>query len=459
MAGIPGDLDAYCVTTTPWGLRQWAGVTNKVRLASRPAYEQESNDHPDFKEWVWIGEAACGNVRVAPEYKDPLFEHLQARYAIFPSSQDRAFVLGRPVILTEALYDALEAVGVPTVRVSLYGCKSLISINYAAIQDACELWPDDRNVWDIGQIVPGDAIVLFRVLPNGGWSFRSYPCLHPLGQGEFGGVETSQSREAQFINGERFQILRIKLYNLIVHWLKAASITQQRSSPQTLAGARQQREVVATKLALLETLPVERFCGYRIEVTVSAPTFLGAWHYVDSPGWRMLWDFENTETFHWLLAKVNISPAEYLENVHSMLAISQGILQGNNNHVPTGLQKQVLKDLWNALGWVPWYPRSLTQHNDPNAWWHGEAAEEPGPDEEPLDPVAHLGTHQDFRDIWEHIRPQLECSNCNNNSTLNSVGGSTTFRLRHRECGANYNFDQARDLIREQVRSGIVTLP
>ncbi|KAE8236349.1 hypothetical protein A4X13_0g9178 [Tilletia indica] len=259
----PQDMDAYCISTTPSGLKEWGGEVTLVQLSSRPSFEQEKHDDPEYKDWIWVGRASIGMIRTHPDHKDPIMAGLKNRkVSCLPSPQARALIRGNQNLTLGLLCDILDDQGVGQVRISAYGFKaSLWGYNFDAMNKAIDKIGFGTNRFDFGLTVKTPEIALFRPLPVGDQPFRGYPILLPVNEGEYGGVESGKQWGAdrfEMVEGqedwemEEAEVIRLKIYSPLVHWLKATGVKHQRTEAQTVGGLRAQAASIRMRLELLE---------------------------------------------------------------------------------------------------------------------------------------------------------------------------------------------------------------
>ncbi|KAK0518525.1 hypothetical protein OC835_007818, partial [Tilletia horrida] len=206
----------------------------------------EPNDDPVFKDWVWIGRAGQGELRVAPEFKEPLYRVLteEKHFVILPAPHARAFIRGEQHVAVADLVDALVGVGCQEVRVTAYGFKTT-NLNWCAMRIDRHLSPGSALArFDLGLNIDSPTIDLWRQIPGAHGNWRVYPMLHPLTEQSWGSIQHGAYLGWVVYEGAGRRVwgrvLKVKIYPRLVHALKATTKVQRRTEPQTMQTARKQ---------------------------------------------------------------------------------------------------------------------------------------------------------------------------------------------------------------------------
>jgi hypothetical protein len=251
-------------------------------------------------------------------------------------------------------------------RLKAYGQKTPLLERFLSKEPAevGHHWAE-HNEWDIGQSFSSSHIWLFASATGRRHGIVHYPMLVP-GSGNFGTVNLKATHQSRHFS--------IKVYPRIVHVIKSFNSRLQGSVPKTLQGVRNQ---VAACLRMIHSLTGKEekaLGGFRIEVTVKAPSLAQAHALVKATDfllpsyWLGIGDGPHTAN---LLSANLVSREGLLANANWVYqqAVQADVFRGRGGDTPTKPQIQALTDILNALGWNSGL-RSPTKSLDPDAWWH-----------------------------------------------------------------------------------------
>lgn len=201
---------------------------------------------------------------------------------------------------------------------------------------------------------------------------QHYPMLVP-GSRDYGTVNLQPS-----YRGRHFTV---KVYPRLVHVIKSFNSHLQGGIPRTLRGVRNQVEAAVRMIHSLTGRDGMGLGGFRIEVTVRAPSLQEATQAVRRTGFLdpqyWLGHGEGPHARHLLSAKV-VKREAFLEiaNWVHQQALSGKVFHGQAGDKPSKQQVQALTDILNALGWNGGL-RSPTKSLAAYAWWNMSAAAAP----------------------------------------------------------------------------------
>jgi hypothetical protein len=184
-----------------------------------------------------------------------------------------------------------------------------------------------------------------------------YPMLLKLGCG-FGSV-------ISFEDAVQDEITKIKVYGRLVHTLKSTSAKHLVHGPQQTRTWHNALTAIENKAAKMKSNGL-RIGGYRVELSITAPTIYKAMHIaIASP-----YFYGFNAKFQ--LDVASIKPTDYYAYIEKMVYTAQQILNIRLRHDWIGrlkkLQARGVIDVANALGWNP--GKCLcTAWNDLKAWW------------------------------------------------------------------------------------------
>ncbi|GFZ43061.1 hypothetical protein JCM24511_00779 [Saitozyma sp. JCM 24511] len=293
-------------------------------------------------------------------FKDTLANRAQPGRLLLQAS------LGNVHVSTSVFIHCLRQAGCDTIRLKAYGQKTPLVGRFLNKEPAQtnHRWVE-HNEWDIGRSFSSPFIWLFASAEGRRHGLKHYPMLVP-GSGNYGTVNIKATHRSRHFS--------VKVYPRIVPVIKSFNSRLQGSVPKSLQGVRNQ---VAAGLRMIHNLTGKdamALGGFRIEVTVKAPSLRQAHRQV------MATNFLNPS--YWLgaaegphaalLLTANLVTREgFLANANWVYqqAAQANIFQGRAADAPSKAQIQALIDILNGLGWNGGI-RSPTKSLDPNAWWH-----------------------------------------------------------------------------------------
>jgi hypothetical protein len=168
----------------------------------------------------------------------------------------------------------------------------------------------------------------------------------------------------------------VKVYPRMVHVLKSFNSHLQSGIPKTTHGVRRQVNAALTMIHNITSKDDKSLGGFRIEVTVKAPTLKAAvclvnqTSFLDPNYWLGHGDGPHAPK---LLTARLISKKGFIENANWVYhqANQLGKFEGDNNRRPTSLQVRALTDVMNGLGWNSGL-RTPSKSLDPDAWWYDD---------------------------------------------------------------------------------------
>lgn len=150
----------------------------------------------------------------------------------------------------------------------------------------------------------------------------------------------------------------LKIYPLLVHALKSTSGKMQVYDVTTLFSLRKRETTYLNRLDKLANFPRTKLGGLRVELTVKAPTLQEAYHRVSSTPLLNLNEYltpTSPDMEPLQLEMKLIRRSEYLSFCRDTMGKAQkaGVFKGDNNRKPGPMRKQIIHDLYNAMGWNP----------------------------------------------------------------------------------------------------------
>jgi hypothetical protein len=391
------DVDKMEICMSPrFYTRQFNNPLALVRLSShapRIKRTKPGDRTHEFSEWLLLAES-CYQLWIDPRYKDAFYTELKKTRTINPAKNPWVSSYGSAYIPTTILASCLTKAGCPTIRYKAYGQKLPV---HATLMGGFE--PTDKahpqrntNEWDIGVTYQSPYIILFRPGEGATPGTKHYPMLSPASR-DFGSVQTTVVWEDT--------TLKVKIYPRLVHVIKSFNSRLQGEILTTLAGAKKRFKASVNMVQLLSQVPEEEIGGFRIEVTVPAPTLGAACMWMDRSPFTGI-GFWTNPTPGGAGPKVNmmVTRKEALllsANWMVQRATTLKVFQGTDARPPTMLQKQVTADVLASFGWNAGRYK-VTKAGDKAAWWRGKGAEgEQGNPDTPQPDEARTGTHHSQR--------------------------------------------------------------
>ena len=219
------DLDSWNLSLFPADLFQiWSDMAPVQLVSHSPIANIKDDEH--FKDWVFIGQCPAF-LRIAPEFKQPLFLHLQdIGYQIFLSDFPTAFIRGNQYVHFSTLVSSLQEIGCTAVRVQAYGMKHYLPPQELHLLPMGNMHHPlaKHNTFDLGINYSSNNIALVhpRYKTSG---IRRFPMLVPISKG-FGSVHMALTLDQRpFL---------VKAYPRVVHSIKAIAGNQVLTKPSSM---------------------------------------------------------------------------------------------------------------------------------------------------------------------------------------------------------------------------------
>lgn len=370
---MPLDVDRWELVISPDEyLARFKDTLATVQLINRaPLRKLHTTYHrgPGFEKWLLLAQANH-QLWVSPKYKDRFFTELNRYQTAQPGKLPMQASTGHAHVPTSVFIHCLNTAGCRAIRLKTYGQKMPLTDMFLTKEPAQtdHQWAK-HNEWDIGVTFPSDHIWLFGSKTGRRRGFHRYPMMVP-GSRDFGTVNGK-------VNHER-RSFTVKIYPRLVHVIKSFNSHLQGGIPKTLGGLRNQLNAALKMIHDLTGKDDSGLGGFRIEVTVQAPSLKQALRrvkitrFLDPSYWFGLGDGPHS-SFQ-LTARL-VSRADYLANANWVYqqAIEMDLLAGDSNRKPTSGQVQVVTDVLNALGWNSGL-RKPTTSLQADAWWNTRVA-------------------------------------------------------------------------------------
>lgn len=365
------DVDRWeLVLSTAEYLERFQDTLATVQLISRaPVRKMHTTYHrgPGFDKWLLLAEANH-QLWIDPKYKDDFFDELNQYQVAQPGKFPNQASLGNVHVPTSVFIHCLSEAGCNTLRLKAYGQKMPMIDRFLTTEPAevDHRWAS-HNEWDIGTTFLSRHIWLFSSATGRRHGIRHFSMLVP-GSNDFGTVNIKAVHEHRNFT--------IKVYPKMVHVIKSFNSRLQGGIPKTVSGVRNQ---VAAGLRMIHSLSGKdamALGGFRIEVTVKAPSLAEATrivrstHFLDPLFWLGIGDGPHSATP--LTAKL-VTREGLLANANWVYeqARQAKMFTGRGADRPTRVQIQALTDVLNALGWHGGLRRP-TKSLNPSAWWNLE---------------------------------------------------------------------------------------
>ena len=371
------DLDSWAITITP---HQLTSILSPMALVNL-AHHQLLLKDPGFEEYTYVSSGGC-TVRMRPIFKEGLLSAISELFNIITHISPNPTVLnkGSPSCTVGMLREAFLTVNVPTLRLASYGIKCpfrLVSYNLGqGLPPHLQLHPT-KNHFDIGFTYypycnigkSGQHILLAKRPPNlPKCDSESYPLLLELGKG-YGSVNLKPDHEA---------ITRLKCYSTLAHALKATSQKDMKYPPTTAVTWNTRLNTCENKgESLLNNNPGD-LAGIRFEATVYAHTVEHAQQIVHNSGYLHPLAYDHTidrSNIRIALQFKAIPVSDYFSYLAKMIRrlrrAQKSVPQKHDNRKSiTKLQKQMMVDLQNALGWNSGRGQRPTPWDADDPWWN-----------------------------------------------------------------------------------------
>jgi predicted component of type VI protein secretion system len=397
----PVDVDRWELVISPAQyLLRFKDTLATVQLISRaphrvlhPTYHRG----PGFDRWLLLAQANH-QLWIDPKYKDPFFNSLEHYQTAQPGRLLLQASLGNVHVSTSVFIHCLRQAGCDTIRLKAYGQKTPLVERFLNKEPAQtdHRWAE-HNEWDIGRSFSSPFIWLFASAEGRRHGLKHHPMLVP-GSDKYGTVNIKATHRSRHFS--------VKVYPRIVHVIKSFNSRLQGSVPNSLQGVRNQ---VAAGLRMIHNLTGKdamALGGFRIEVTVKAPSLRQAHRLVKATNFLnpSYWLGAAEGPHAALLLTANLVTREgFLANANWVYqqAAQANIFQGRAADAPSKAQIQALIDILNGLGWNGGI-RSPTKSLDPNAWWHCTPSTDRSAIFQELS--KRYQSDEEFRDLYEQAR-------------------------------------------------------
>jgi len=348
-------------------LRRFKDTLATVQLINRiPSRQLVRSYHtgPAFNKWMLLGHSNH-MIWVPQIHKQAFFNFLDKFQTAQPGRLPLQASTGQALVTTSVFIHCLIQSGCRTLRLKVYGQKMPLDHRFVVTEPAEERheWAK-HNEWDIGTTFLSNKIWLFCATRGKVRGIRHFPMVIPASL-DYGTVNiTAQHKRRNF---------SVKIYPRMVHVLKSFNSHLQGGIPKTRSGTRRQVNAALTMIHNLTTKDDMSLGGFRIEVTVKAPTLKAAKSIVEQTRflhpeyWLGIGDGPHAPE----LLKVRlITKKGLLDNANWVYhqADQLGQFEGDSNQRPSGIQVKALTDVMNGLGWNSGL-RKPSKSLDPNAWW------------------------------------------------------------------------------------------
>jgi hypothetical protein len=375
---LVGGLDRNAMDVDRWEiviscqeyLNRFKDSLATVQLVNRvPSRQLVRTYHigPAFNKWMLLGHS--NHMLWVPQlHKEAFFGFLGDFQTAQPGQLPLQASTGQALMSTSVfIYCPLRS-GCRTLRLKVYGQKMPLDDSFMVTEPAQE---DDEwakhNEWDLGTTFLDDKIRVFRAAEDRVHGIQHYPMVIPASL-DHGTVNITAQYERRNFS--------VKIYPRMVHVLKSFNSHLQGGIPRTIHGMRRQVKAALTMIHNLSSKDDKWLGGFRIEVTVKAPTLKVAKRSVDQTSlqdlnyWLGIGDGPHAPE---LLKARFTTKRGLLENANWIYhqADQLGKFAGDDNGRPSGLQVRALTDFMNGLGWNAGLRKSCKSMN-PNAWWYEE---------------------------------------------------------------------------------------
>lgn len=209
-------------------------------------------------------------MRVAPEFKQPLVNHLNQHLVVEVTPFPGALTRGSHSVNLQMFVEALEVIGCCSVRLLVYGIKNpldLFPIEPANLQHPLA----STNTFDLGRLVDHPDLLLVKGAYHYVQPLKTSPMFLEVGQG-FGSITTNLRWQEMLV--------RCKVYPRVVHTIKSIRAKHVSSQPKTIGATRLRFKSLQKMLSNL--LLTHWKGGLRLEVTITASSLLQARRFVEA---------------------------------------------------------------------------------------------------------------------------------------------------------------------------------
>jgi hypothetical protein len=364
------DVDKMEICMSPSHLlTQFNSPLAVVRLSShQPKLKrtQEGDRGHEFSDWLLLAESTF-QIWVDPIYKDNFYKELKKFRTVHPAESPLVSTYGSALVPMTLLVHCLRNVHCRTIRYKAYGQKLPLCPPFMRTEPSQHVHHlSHLNEWDIGITYRSPLIFLFKPALGASKNMSTFPMSVPSSV-DHGSVKVDITW------GDTHY--KVKIYPRLVHVIKAFNSRLQGEPLSTMRGVRRRTKAATQMVHLLSTIPEKDLGGFRIEVSVQAPTLSIAKQWVDNTPLLDVHFWQDPWGQGTVGHKVDILIAiksDFLNNTRWVIqrAMSSTILTGRDIVSPTKLQKQVVGDILCSLGWNAGKYKA-TKSLDPKAWWTG----------------------------------------------------------------------------------------
>lgn len=456
----PLDVDMWEIAMSPeeYG-RRFSTVLASVELACHAtAVPMGRNGHaPEFKSWILLGKNNH-HLWVHPDIKSAFFDELCKRRIIFESTSPLIATYGSPVIPMSEFVRCLIKARCTTLWIKVYGQKLAIGRGPLDEEPAQSTHPKAiHNQWDLGVNFKSSNIWLFGNAATNK-SLTTFPMLIPASL-DLGSVMGEIEHEGTPYG--------FKVYPRLVHTIKAFRSKLQGDIPKTLRGIKYKTQAALSIVQFLGTVKPEEIGGFRIEVTVGAPTlaeardkvlatpFFDSGFWLNPPEPYTAYKLKAT-----LVTKDGLlGNADWVYRQHTLA----NPFVGTANAKPTKVQVKIMTDVLASFGWNGG-KRRPTKSLAGKAWWIVTEPEQTAQTKILADLQAQYTSAAAKVKLVEHVRRHcgkiMPCIRYPNDSDHRYIFASKKppFRLRCPECKSHLTGTEAMKWIAEMIATGRVPM-
>lgn len=361
------DVDKMEICMTPAHLLAQAGGTLAMtRLSSHAPTSKttrEGDRGHEFSDWLLLADLGF-QIWVDPDYKEGFFKELKKLRTIQAAQYDFASSYGNALMATTKFVKCLQRAGCDTLRYKVYGHKNPLMMPYYIGEPAEAGHPQAHlNEWDIGITYKSSHIFLFKPALGQSKYMKVYSMMTPAGRG-YGSVQRNI-----VYNDTTY---KVKIYPRIVHVIKSFNSRLQGETITKIAGIRRRIKASVQMIQHLHEIPESELGGFRIEVSVQAPTLAIAKQWVENTPLLDInyWYCPETEDHKLGIFVTHKKPV--LDNANWMIqrAETLNVIRGDDHRTPNDVQMQVAIDILSSLGWNAGKGQP-TKSSSMSAWWRG----------------------------------------------------------------------------------------
>lgn len=364
-----------------------------VKLSSGPtdlSGDDKGISDQDFKQWTAIAHS-FQQILVHPRFKLPVLAQVD-KLKHFPK---RAYLYSTAHLPISSFHfnSCLRKAGVDIVCVNTTGARLPFTMD-TPHREPADLSHDLRhlNTWVIGETFLSEWVFLFAPAQQTE-GMKTYPTLIPASL-DFGCIHF----EFDWLG----QTLAVKIISSFVDYVKAVD-PKPLSWPKTVFGYRRKKEKFEHILTHLEAGEADQMGGYRIEVTVRAPTLVEARVFCEySPFYDInFWRNPPAGLERFKLDVKVATKAAALANAHWIMdrAVHCGVFSGADSDKPQHIHTQGMFDTLAGIGYNG-ASAQPTASLATDAWWNGPLTEPSNEDGDHEDVEDGDGGGTDFEDDY-----------------------------------------------------------